>query len=152
MMPLRHLYAIVGGAMAALLASMLIDPIVPTFHAFVIRAIADPIVAYLAVVVLVVFVFDGSGRAGTEALFMLALVALFIVLVNEGLIALVGEGALSIEIAALSALSLKIHWGWIAIAVTGIASVMTGALLLSSLLLSIIIGGGIAAILGGQDA
>lgn len=152
MIELRHLFAIVGLTMIALISSMVLDQVVPVLDSFWLRAVGSPIVAYLAVVVLVVFVFDTSTRTGTETLFTLALIALFVTVLNEGMIGLVGTGALSIDLASLAALSLKIRWGWIAVVACGIASTLTGALLLSSFILSIVVGGGISALLGDPDA
>lgn len=151
MITTRKLYLGTGIAMAMLITSMLVDSFIPVLDLFWLHAFAHPAVGYIGVLILTVFAFDRSEVDGTELLFTLAVITLFTVLLNEGLVSIVGVGSLPIEIAALSALSLYVRAGWPVVIVVGLAGVLDGSFLFSSLLVAIISGYGLATLIGGLE-
>lgn len=149
MITTRSLYIGTGVAMLLLMMSMVLDQFIPRVDSFWIDVFAHPVVAYIGVLVLIVFAFDRSEVNGTELLFTLTLITLFTVLMNEGLVSLVGIGSLPIEISALASLSVHVRAGWAVVAIAGIASVLSGATLFSSVLVTVIIGVGLTVLIGG---
>ncbi len=142
MIPTGRLYAVTGATMVALLVSMVLDAFVPVVAHPWIAALAHPLIATVGIAVCGTLVFERSLRQGSYAFFIAAIITLFTVLLNSALVSMVGTGTIPVALTVLASLSIRIPLAWIVIAISGIALVLTGSILISSLLLSIIIGAG----------
>lgn len=140
MIPIARLYAIIGVTMVALLTSMVLDEVIPTFTSAWLAGLAHPLIATLGIAVCATLIFERSLTQGSYAFFIAAIIALFTVLLNSALVSMVGAGSIPIALSVLASLSIRIPLAWIIIGISGIAMVLAGSILVSSLLVSIIIG------------
>ena len=142
-----RLYALTGGVMVALLTSMILDPVIPTSANPWLGALAHPLIPLFGIAISATLIVERSVVDGTYAFFIAALITLFTVLINAALVSMVGTGTIPVALTVLASLSIRVPLAWIIIAVSGIAMVLFGSILVSSLLVSMIIGAGMTLLL-----
>ncbi|MFT4307822.1 MAG: hypothetical protein ACMXYM_00430 [Candidatus Woesearchaeota archaeon] len=140
MIPTAKLYAFTGAMMIALLASMIFDALVPTVTHPWLATLAHPLIATVTVAICLTLVFERSVREGSFAFFIAAVIALFTSLINAAFVSMVGTGEIPLALTVLASLSIRTPYAWIVVAVSGLATVLSGGILLSSLFVSVIIG------------
>lgn len=147
MIGISRLYVITGMSMAALLVSMVLDALIPVFSNVWIDAIAHPFVAISGIILVSVLLYEKNATSATYAYFIAAAVTLLTATLNEALISMVETGTIPITLSVLASLSVKNRIGWPILAITSIAAILNASVLASSVLLALIIGGGIALLL-----
>lgn len=140
MIPTVKLYAFTGVMMIALLASMVLDALIPVFDNPWLAGLAHPLIATVAVAVCLTLVLERSLSQGSYALFIAAIIALFTSLINAAFVSMVGTGEIPLVLTVLASLSIRMPYAWIVVGASGLAMVLSGGILLSSLFVSVIIG------------
>lgn len=147
MIPISRLYVITGSAMVVLLISMVLDALIPIVSNVWIDAIAHPFVAVSGIMLITVLLYERSVKEATFSIFLVATIMLLTTLINEALVSMVVTGTIPVTLSMLASLSMRMRLGWYILGVSAAASIISGAVLASSVLVAIIIGAGLTILL-----